>query len=124
MPVITWLLGGLFNILRLFGTRLLTGLGTLKMTIYGFLLFHLGAIITKTLIALGFGTVTYLLGGFALDVIYSQLESQLSGLNSDLLKAVKMSGITDAMQIVFGALSARLTYSSLGIEKKTMTWNA
>lgn len=74
--------------------------------------------------ALGVGTVTYLLGDFGLDVIYNTVETQLGGLPAEMLAYIKMTGFPQALSILFGALSARLTYSALGATKKSFTFNA
>lgn len=119
-----WFAQLLFNLLRWFGVSIMSGLGKLMTNFWAGLLFFLPGIVYKVLVGLGVGTATYVLGDFALDVVYQQIQSQLSGLPADMLSLVKMSGIPDALSILFGALSARVTYSSLGVSKKTMTWNA
>jgi uncharacterized membrane protein len=119
-----WFAQLLINLLRWFGVSIISGFGKLMTNFWAGLLFFLPAIVYKVLIGLGVGTVTYVLGDFALDLVYQQIESQLTGLPADMLSLVKMSGFPEALSILFGALSARVTYSALGVNKKTMTWNA
>lgn len=114
----------LTSLLRAFGIRISNAFASVFSSVYAAFLFWLPQIVVNGLIALGVGTVTYVLGDFALETIYSQIESQLSGLSGNILILLKQSGIGEAMKIIFGALSARLTYSSIGATKKTMTWNA
>lgn len=124
MPVLGWLFSALLNLVRWFGGAIISSFGRLMTNFWAGLLFFLPGIVYKVLVGLGVGTATYVLGGFGLDIIYSQVESQLTGLPADMLAFVKMSGIPEGLSILFGALSARLTYSALGVTKKTMTWNA
>ena len=124
MPVLGWLVTALANLLRWFGGAIMMNIGRLMTNFWAGVLFFLPAIIPKILAALGVGTVTYLLGDFGLDVIYNTVETQLGGLPAEMLSYVKMTGFPQALSILFGALSARLTYSALGATKKSFTFNA
>ena len=124
MPVLGWLITALANLLRWFGGAIMMNLGRLMTNFWSGVLFFLPVIIPKILAALGVGTVTYLLGDFGLDVIYNTVETQLGGLPAQMLAYLKMTGFPQALSILFGALSARLTYSALGATKKTFTLNA
>lgn len=124
MPVFVWLFNAIVTLIRWFGVSIITGIGRLMTNFWAGLLFFLPSIIPKILAALGVGTVTYVLGGFGLDVIYDAVEARLNGLPVDMLTYLKMTGFPEALSILFGALSARLTYSALGATKKTFTWNA
>lgn len=119
-----WLIGALISLLGWFGRAIIGSLGRLMTNFWAGLLFFLPGIVYKVLIGLGVGTATYVLGSYSLDIVYNLVESRLSGLPADLLTLVKMSGFPEALSILFGALSARVTYSALGVNKKTMTWNA
>lgn len=124
MPVFAWLFNGIVLLLRWIAGAIITNIGKLMTSFWAGLLFYLPAVIPKILAALGVGTVTYVLGGFGLDVIYNAVEARLSGLPADMLTYLKMTGFPEALSILFGALSARLTYSALGATKKSFTWNA
>ena len=119
-----WLIAALGSLLTWLARGLITSFGKLMTNFWAGLLFFLPGIVYKALVGLGVGTATYLLGSFSLDILYSQVEAQLTGLPANMLAFVKMSGIPEGLSILFGALSARITYSALGVTKKTITWNA
>ena len=93
-------------------------------SIIGWLLFWAPVIVINLLKALGVGYVAYELGDFGLDFIYGYIEGLLSGLSQIGIQFLKLSGILDAISIIFGALSARVTYAFLKKGRKTMAFLA
>jgi hypothetical protein len=89
-------------------------------SIWAWVLFYAPVIVVNILKALGVGFVAYELGDWGLDMIYGYVETLLSGLSEIGLKFLKLSGILDAMSIIFGALSARITYAYALRGKKSM----
>lgn len=93
-------------------------------SIIGWLLFWAPVIVINLLKALGVGYVAYELGDFGLNFIYEYIEGLLSGLSQIGIQFLKLSGILDAISIIFGALSARVTYAFLKKGRKTMAFLA
>lgn len=93
-------------------------------SVWAWVLFWLPAIAVNLLKALGVGFVAYSLGDFGLDSLYNYVETELYGLPSMAMNFLKMSGVLQAISIIFGALSARITYVGLSNGRKTMSFLA
>ena len=93
-------------------------------SIIGWLLFWAPFIVINLLKDIGVGYVVYELGDFGLNFIYEYIEGLLSGLSQIGIQFLKLSGILDAISIIFGALSARVTYAFLKKGRKTMAFLA
>jgi hypothetical protein len=93
------------------------GLTKLKTHLVFMFMYFLGtgliALVVKVLAGLGFGLVAYNLGGFALDTVYEKMQNALTDLPSDFLMLVKVARIDEAVSVLFGALSARLTFMGI-----------
>lgn len=100
MPLIAWL-----------GAALVALLASWKTWILLFLSTTLGPYIINLLLGFGVGYVTYELGTFALDQVFNEVKSALSGIPSDLLTFVSIAKIDEAISILFGGLAARLALS-------------
>lgn len=97
MPLIPWLAAALSTLLASWKTWLLMFLAT-----------AIGPYIIKLLLGFGVGYVTYELGSFALNGVFNEFKSSLSGLPSDLLAFVSIAKMDSAIGILFGGLAARL----------------
>ncbi|WNO61091.1 DUF2523 domain-containing protein [Rheinheimera sp. MMS21-TC3] len=100
MPLIAWL-----------GAALSTLFLSWRVWIIAFLATSLGPYIINLLVGAGVGYVTYELGTFALDQVFNEVKSALSGVSADLLTFVSIAKIDEAMSILFGGLAARLALS-------------
>ncbi|MBD3799103.1 MAG: DUF2523 domain-containing protein [Epsilonproteobacteria bacterium] len=124
MPLLPWLwsalVGAVTYSLRYIGASIFAA----RSIVVAWILFNLPYIVKKLLISLGLGYITYELGDFGLDFIYSLVEDRLSELPEIGLKFLRMSGALEAISILFGALSARISYSALSKERKTMAFLA
>lgn len=108
---------GLFSFLangfRYIGGALRYGLFGLK----GFILIAVVSIfqhlIPKLLVGLGVGFITYNLGSYSLDAMYSAVTNNFSGLPSDFLAMMKLARLDDFLSVIFGAYTAKLTLQGL-----------
>ncbi len=78
----------------------------------------LAAMTKKLFIALGIGFVTYQLGSLGLDTIYENLSGYLSDLPADALSFLKLARVDEAISVIFGALSARLTLMGFALAER------
>lgn len=76
------------------------------------------AMTKKVLLALGIGFVTYRLGSYGLDYAYDLLSGSLSDLPSDALVFLKLARVDEAISILFGAISARITLMGFSMAEK------
>lgn len=67
----------------------------------------------KVLISLGVGFVTYNLGSYGLNEIYSAITGGFDGIPSDMLIMLKLAKVDDFLTITFGAYTARLTLQGI-----------
>lgn len=67
-----------------------------------------GPIVAKVLTSLGLGIVSYAALSTALNAALSAAKAAWSGLGGDALSLIQLSGASDALSIVAGALIARL----------------
>lgn len=70
-------------------------------------------IITRVLISLGIGVVSYIGMGFVLDFLFGKLTAAVNGLPLDVLQLAGLIGLDDAINIIFGSVNARLGFISL-----------
>lgn len=91
---------------------LLKGIGALFTSFKAWFAFwfitHIGDLVLTALFSVGAGYVTYELGSFTLDSIYSQLTANTAGMPEILLAALKTSGVFDAISVVFGGLAGAM----------------
>lgn len=109
--------GGLFGFLSR-GFRYLGGtLRYLVFSVKGALILAVVAILQnllpKILLGLGVGIVTYNLGSYGLDAMYSNITSNFGGLPADFLTMMKLARIDEFLSVIFGAFTARLTLQGL-----------
>lgn len=69
--------------------------------------------IVKILLFLGIGVATYQFGSFSLDVLFGQIVESLDGVGEMTIGLLHRMGVFEALSIVFGAISARLTAKGL-----------
>lgn len=69
----------------------------------------------KVLLSLGIGFVTYNLGSYGLDEIYSAITSAFDGIASDMLVMFKLARVDEFLTITFGAYTARLTLQGITV---------
>jgi hypothetical protein len=69
---------------------------------------HIGDLALTALYSVGAGYVTYELGSFTLDTIYSQLTANTTGMPEMLLAALKTAGVFDALSVLFGGLAGAM----------------
>lgn len=67
----------------------------------------------KVLVSLGLGFVTYNLGSYGLNEIYSAITGGFDGIPSDMLIMLKLAKLDEFLTITFGAYTARLTLQGL-----------
>jgi hypothetical protein len=97
MPLIAWL-----------GSAFTTLLASWKAWFLLFMATSIGPFIIKLLLGFGVGYVTYELGSFALNELFNDFKSSLSGLPGDLLTFVSIAKMDSAIGILLGGLAARL----------------
>lgn len=78
------------------------------MPIAAWLMSIAGPIITRVLIQLGVGIVSYAAVSTAVATLINQAKSSYLGMPADVLSILAMSGANDAMGIIVAAISARL----------------
>ncbi|MBV7415132.1 DUF2523 domain-containing protein [Aeromonas sp. sif2433] len=78
------------------------------MNIAAWLLSISGPIITRVLIQLGIGIVSYAAVSAAVGALINSAKSSYLGLPSDILAILAMSGANDALGIIAAAITARL----------------
>lgn len=116
MPLLPWL-----------GAALATLFASWKAWFLLFLATSIGPFIIKLLLGFGVGYITYELGSFALNEIFNDFKSALSGLPGDLLSFVSIAKIDEAIGILLGGLAARLaidgfsSVTSSSGKKRSMT---
>lgn len=76
--------------------------------------FVLTGILTRMLLAVGLGVVTYFGMSELISWVYTEIVGQLSGLPSHILQAAAMLKIGTAISIIFSAISIRLAMKSFG----------
>ena len=116
--LVRWL-GNAFKLIRV------TAVGWILM----FLGFALVPLIIKVMAGLGIGFVTYQLGSYALDGIFSQVQTHVSALPPEVLAFISIAKIPEAISVLFGGLAVRLgmmgfnSVQSAG-KMKQMIWQA
>lgn len=78
-----------------------------------FLSASVGALAKKVLVALGFGTVTYVGLQAAFDAVQSSVVSSYGQMSGTSMMLVDLSGGGQAIGIILGAISARIGLISL-----------
>ncbi len=73
----------------------------------------LPTLVSKVLVGLGFGYVTYELGSFAIDSIYQQMASYSSTLPVEIVAVLKYAKTDIAVGIILGSYAAALTIRGL-----------
>lgn len=71
----------------------------------------LGPMIIKTLAALGAGWAVYELADYALSTIYQEIQSSSLALPPLVVASLSLLRLDEALQVIFGAFSARLALS-------------
>lgn len=85
------------------------------MNIAAWLLSIAGPIVTRVLIQLGIGIVSYAAISAAVGSLLNTAKSYYLGLPADILSVLSMSGASDALGIITAAILARL---SLNVTKR------
>lgn len=106
-----WLISLVANALRYSLTWLGSSIFKAFSSIWAWVLFYLPAIAIHLLKALGVGFIAFSLGDFSIDYIYETVSTELAGLPTLAMDFLRLSGFLDAITIIFGALSARVTYA-------------
>lgn len=78
-----------------------------------FLSASIGALAKKVLVALGFGTVTYVGLQSAFDAVQGQVISNYGGMSGTSMMLMDLAGSGQALGIILGAISARIGLISL-----------
>lgn len=78
------------------------------MNIAAWLLSIAGPIITRVLIQLGIGIVSYAAVSSAVGMLINSAKNNYLGLPSDMLAILAISGANDALGIIAAAITARL----------------
>lgn len=78
-----------------------------------FLLGITGPVVKKALTSLGVGVVSYAAISTALNTALDAARAAWGGLSGDTLSLIQMSGMTQALSIVTGALVARVALMQL-----------
>lgn len=73
----------------------------------------LPTLVSKVLVGLGFGYVTYELGSFGIDYIYQQIASNAAGLPIEIIAVLKYAQTDVAFGIMLGSYAAALTIRGL-----------
>lgn len=73
--------------------------------------------IIKALVALGLGIISYNLGNWALDNLFQAMKSNFSGAPLDGLMLAELAGFSEAISIILGALSIRVTLAGINKAK-------
>ena len=78
-----------------------------------FLLALTGPLVKRVLLTLGLGVVTY--EGFqaALDLVASNIGTNLNSLPADALQLLQLSGLVESVSIILSAISVRIGVSQL-----------
>ncbi len=121
MPLLPWLYSLVTAVVGFLGRYVGAAVFAAGSTVIGWLVANLPSIFKQLLLSLGIGFVTYQLGDFGLDSLYNAVEGRLSELPTIGIRFLKLSGVLDALSILFGALSARITYAMATNGRKTLT---
>jgi len=73
----------------------------------------LPSLVSKVLVSLGFGYVTYQLGQFGVDYIYQQIASYASTMPTEMIAVLKLAKTDVAVGIVLGSYAAALSIKGL-----------
>lgn len=94
---------------------LLLGFGGGTIAFFGrvFLVGVIVDFIIKVLVGLGLGIASYYLGSWGLDSLFNTLKANLNGAPVAALQLAQMGGFSEALSILFGALSIRIAMSGL-----------
>ena len=83
------------------------------MSISAWLLLIAVPLAKQILVGLGVGYVTYVGASSILDFAVSSITSNFSGVTSDMMQFIQMSGFIEAFAIILGGVSARLLLMSM-----------
>lgn len=116
MPLLAWL-----------GAALITLFTSARIWLLTLIVTMAGPLIIKILSSLGIGVVTYTLGSYALDGIFSTIKNNFSSLPPEVIPFLAMAKVDFFLTTVFAAYAARLVWqgfsgTSSGGTKKTMTY--
>lgn len=70
-------------------------------------------LVTKVLLALGFGITIFNLGGFAIDSIASSLRSESASLPNEILAVIFYGQVDTAISIILGSYAAVFAFRGL-----------
>lgn len=73
----------------------------------------LPSLVSKVLVSLGFGYVTYELGQFGVDYVYQQITAYASTLPIEMIAVLKLAKTDVAVGIVLGSYAAALSIKGL-----------
>lgn len=73
----------------------------------------LPSLVSKILVGLGFGYVTYELGSFGVDSIYQYIAASASSLPTEIIAVLKYAKTDIAFGIILGSYAAALTIRGL-----------
>lgn len=73
----------------------------------------LPSLVSKVLVSLGFGYVTYELGQFGVDYIYQQITVYASTMPTEMIAVLKLAKTDIAVGIVLGSYAAALSIKGL-----------
>lgn len=73
----------------------------------------LPSLVSKVLVSLGFGYVTYELGSFGVDYAYQQITLYASTMPTEMIAVLKLAKTDIAVGIVLGSYAAALTIKGL-----------
>jgi len=73
----------------------------------------LPSLVSKVLVGLGFGYVTYELGQFGIDYVYQLIAANASGLPVEIIAVLKYAKLDIAVGIMLGSYAAALTIRGL-----------
>ena len=73
----------------------------------------LPTLISKVLVSLGFGYVTYELGSYSIDYLYQKIASSASALPIEIIAVLKYAKTDIAFGIMLGSYAAALTIRGL-----------
>jgi hypothetical protein len=94
-------------------------MGSLAVLLWSFVAAAIVPALKLILRALGIGSVTYLGFSALIDAAKSQISSLLSGISSDILQILALSGFFECLSIIFSAYATRLILSGVSSGQKS-----
>lgn len=84
------------------------------ISFFGGMVGSVGTIVSRALISLGIGYVTYLGLSTSLDYAYTQVAASFDGLPADALAVLSALRLGEGVSVLFGALATKLAMKMVG----------